>query len=205
MKQRVLRLVPAVALCGVLALLSGCFLLPNDPPVAAFTATPSEGSAPLSVSFDASDSYDPDGVVTSYRWSFGDGTSGSGMYPTHTYAQPGTYPVQLTVEDRRQATGTATAEIVARAGTNYAIIIGIAAYARISPLDYTDDDAEAVAQRLVSLPGWESDNMALLLNSQATSVNFTRLLDALQEGSEDDVLFIFFSGHGNRVEDTNGD
>jgi hypothetical protein len=205
MKQRVLRLVPAVALCGVLTLLSGCFLLPNDPPVAAFTATPSEGSAPLSVSFDASDSYDPDGLVMSYRWSFGDGTSGSGMYPTHTYAQPGTYPVQLTVEDRRQATGTATAEIVARAGTNYAIIIGIAAYARISPLDYTDDDAEAVAQRLVSLPGWESDNMALLLNSQATSVNFTRLLDALQEGSEDDVLFIFFSGHGNRVEDTNGD
>jgi len=205
MKQRGLRLVPAVVLCGALVLLSGCFLLPNDLPVAVFTATPSEGSAPLFVSFDASDSYDPDGVVTSYRWSFGDGTSGSGMTPTHTYAQPGTYTVELTVEDRRQATGTATAEIVARAGTNYAIIIGIAAYARMSPLDYTDDDAESVAQRLASLPGWDPDNMALLLNSQATSVNFTRLLDALQEGSEDDVLFVFFSGHGNRVEDTNGD
>jgi hypothetical protein len=205
MKQRGLRLVPAVVLCGALVLLSGCFLLPNDLPVAVFTATPSEGSAPLFVSFDASDSYDPDGVVTSYRWSFGDGTSGSGMTPTHTYAQPETYTVELTVEDRRQATGTATAEIVARAGTNYAIIIGIAAYARMSPLDYTDDDAESVAQRLASLPGWDPDNMALLLNSQATSVNFTRLLDALQEGSEDDVLFVFFSGHGNRVEDTNGD
>jgi hypothetical protein len=205
MKQRVLRLVPAVVLSLALVLLSGCFLLPNDPPVAVFTATPSEGSAPLSVAFDASESYDPDGFVRSYRWSFGDGTSGSGMYVTHLFAQPGTYTVQLTVEDRRQVSTTATVVIVARAGTNYAIIIGIAAYARMSPLDYTDDDAESVAQRLASLPGWDPDNMALLLNSQATSANFTRLLDALQEGTEDDVLFIFFSGHGNRVEDTNGD
>jgi len=205
MKQRVLRRVPAVVLCGALVLLSGCFLLPNDPPVAVFTATPSEGSTPLFVTFDASDSYDPDGLVTSYRWAFGDETSGSGMYATHTYTQPGTYTVELTVEDRRQTTSTATAEIVARAGTNHAIIIGIAAYARISQLDYTDDDAESVAQRLVSLPGWEPDNMVLLLNSEATRANFTRFLDALQGGSEDDVLFIFFSGHGNRVEDTNGD
>jgi len=205
MKQRVLRLVPAVVLCGALVLLSGCFLLPNDPPVATFTSTPSEGSAPLSVSFDASGSYDPDGTVTSYRWTFGDGESGSGMYATHTYAQPRTYTVELTVEDRRQTTSTATAEIVARAGTNYAIIIGIANYARTSQLNYTDDDAESVAQRLASLPGWDPDNMALLVNSQATSANFTRLLDVLREGTEDDVLFIFFSGHGNRVEDTNGD
>jgi hypothetical protein len=205
MKQRGLRLVPAVVLCGALVLLSGCFLLPNDPPVAVFTAIPSEGSAPLSVAFDASDSYDPDGFVRSYRWSFGDETSGSGMTPTHTYAQPGTYTVELTVEDRRQATATATAEIVARAGTNYAIVIGIATYARMSPLDYTDDDAESVAQRLASLPGWDPDNMALLLNSQATSANFMAVLDELQGGTEDDVLFIFFSGHGNRVEDTNGD
>jgi len=205
MKQRVLRLVPAVALCGAVVLLSGCFLLPNDPPVAAFTATPSEGSAPLSVAFDASDSYDPDGLVASYRWSFGDGTSGSGMVAAHTYEQPGTYTVQLTVEDRRQAMSTASGEIVARAGTNYAIIIGIAAYARITPLDYTDDDAESVAQRLASLPGRDPNNMALLLNSQATSANFMALLNELQGGTEDDVLFIFFSGHGNRVEDTNGD
>jgi PKD repeat protein len=205
MKQRVLRFFPAVTLCGALVLLAGCFLVPNDPPVAAFTATPSEGNAPLSVAFDASGSYDPDGVVRSYRWLFGDGTTGAGMFVTHVYAAPGTYTVRLTVEDRREASSAATATIVARVGTNYAIIIGIAAYARISQLDYTDDDAESVAQRLASLPGWDPENMVLLLNSQATSANFTRLLDALQEGTEDDVLFVFYSGHGNRVEDTNGD
>jgi len=206
MKQRVLRLVPAVVLCGAVVLLSGCFLLPNDPPVATFTSTPSEGRAPLSVLFDATASRDPDGVVTSYRWTFGDKTSGGGMTPTHIYAQPGTYTVELTVGDRRQATDTATDEIVARAGTNYAIIMGIASYAPpVNPLSYTDDDAESVAQRLASLPGWDPNNMVLLLNSQATSANFMALLNELQGETEDDILFIFFSGHGNRVEDTNGD
>jgi hypothetical protein len=206
MKQRVLRLVPAVVLSGALAFLSGCFLVPNDPPVAAFTATPPEGSAPLSVAFDASDSYDPDGTVTSYRWSFGDGTSGSGMVATHIYAQPGTYMVQLTVEDRRQASSAATATIVARAGTNYAIIVGIAAYAPpMNPLSYTDDDAGALRDRLLSLPGWEPSHIVLLLNHQGTLANFRAALDGLANASPDDVLLVFFSGHGNVYEDANGD
>lgn len=206
MKQRVLRLAPAVVLCGALVLLSGCFLFPNDPPVATFTSTPSEGGAPLSVSFDASGSYDPDGLVTSYRWSFGDGTSGSGMIATHIYAQPGTYTVQLTVEDRRQASSAATATIVARAGTHYAIIVGIAAYAPpMNPLSYTDDDAGALRDRLLSLPGWEPSHVVLLLNHQGTLANFRAALDGLANASPDDILLVFFSGHGNVYEDTNGD
>ncbi len=204
MKQRILRAL-AVAACGTLVFLSGCFLLPNDSPVALFTATPSEGSAPLSVTFDASDSYDPDGSMKSYRWSFGDGTSGSGVYPTHIYDEPGTYTARLTVEDRRGAASTATAAIVARSGSNYAIVIGIAAYARMPRLDYTDDDGESVARALAELPGWDSDHVTLLLNSRATTAEFTRLLDELQSGNEDDVLFVFFSGHGNRVQDAGGD
>jgi len=33
--------------------------------------------------------------VTSYMWEFGDGTTGSGQSPTHTYAAPGTYTVTV--------------------------------------------------------------------------------------------------------------
>jgi gliding motility-associated-like protein len=38
--------------------------------------------------------------ATSYLWSFGDGSTGSAAFsPTHTYAQPGTYTVQLAISD----------------------------------------------------------------------------------------------------------
>jgi flagellar hook assembly protein FlgD len=39
----------------------------------------------------------PAGFIDSYAWAFGDGTSGTGPSPTHTYAQPGTYTATLTV------------------------------------------------------------------------------------------------------------
>ncbi|MBL4862299.1 MAG: PKD domain-containing protein, partial [Crocinitomicaceae bacterium] len=39
------------------------------------------------------------GVITSWTWDFGDGNTGSGTSPTHTYAADGTYTVQLTITD----------------------------------------------------------------------------------------------------------
>lgn len=36
-------------------------------------------------------------VVTNYLWKFGDGTTSSALSPTHTFSQPGNYPVQLFV------------------------------------------------------------------------------------------------------------
>jgi len=45
----------------------------NNRPVAAFTATPNAGPANLLVHFDASDSFDPDGDIVKYEWSFNTG------------------------------------------------------------------------------------------------------------------------------------
>ncbi|MBN1925615.1 MAG: T9SS type A sorting domain-containing protein [Prolixibacteraceae bacterium] len=57
-----------------------------------------EGYAPLSVKF-----YNPSqpyGVsIAGYKWEFGDGTSSTLKQPTHTYQNPGTYTVSLTVTD----------------------------------------------------------------------------------------------------------
>src|SRR5579875_610372 len=55
-----------------------------------------------------------------YNWSFGDGTSGTGQNPTHTYSAAGTYTATLTVADVTFSgtTGSATAQVcVAPAGS----------------------------------------------------------------------------------------
>jgi len=58
----------------------------------------------VSCSFDASGSTDLDGTVASYAWDFGDGTSGSGATPDHTYSAGGAQTVTLTVTDDQGAT-----------------------------------------------------------------------------------------------------
>lgn len=51
------------------------------------------------VAFDAGASSDEDGEIIAYRWRFGDGHEGEGVAPSHVYANPGEYPVDLAVED----------------------------------------------------------------------------------------------------------
>ncbi len=72
---------------------------PNQAPVASFTASPTTGVAPLAVTFDAAASGDPDGNIASYKWTYGDGNTGSGVTSNHTYSQAGTYTATLTVTD----------------------------------------------------------------------------------------------------------
>ena len=86
----------------------------NNPPTASFTASPPSGGAPLAVSFNASGSSDPDGLIVSYAWTFGDSESASGVTTNHTYPV-GTYTAQLTVTDNGGATDTATITISAEA------------------------------------------------------------------------------------------
>lgn len=67
-------------------------------PTARFTATPTTGMVPLTVTFDASSSVAADGgPVSGYAWDFGDGTTGSGRVVSHTYETPGEYTPDLTV------------------------------------------------------------------------------------------------------------
>ncbi len=58
------------------------------------------------VTFDGSGSYDPDGTIISYAWTFGDGNSGTGSAPTHIYGDNGVFIVVLTVTDDSSEIGT---------------------------------------------------------------------------------------------------
>jgi PKD repeat protein len=88
----------------------------NQPPTASFTATPISGQAPLTVAFDASASSDPDGSIASYGWNFGDGTSGTGVTASRTYAAAGTFTVLLTVTDNSGGTASTTRSLTVSAG-----------------------------------------------------------------------------------------
>jgi chitodextrinase len=49
--------------------------------------------------FSAQNSSDEDGDIEKYYWNFGDGSTSDDINALHTYSEPGTYNVTLTVED----------------------------------------------------------------------------------------------------------
>jgi PKD repeat protein len=81
----------------------------NRPPIASFTQSSSTVSTGDTVNFNASASYDPDGLIASYFWSFGDGANATGMTVNHSYIENGSYTVILTVTDNDGSTGTVNA------------------------------------------------------------------------------------------------
>ena len=68
-------------------------VIPIEPPQASFTAFPSSGTAPLRVSLSDTST----GTVSSHLWDFGDGYKSEIPNPSHTFKEPGTYTVRLTV------------------------------------------------------------------------------------------------------------
>jgi PKD repeat protein len=72
------------------------------------------------VLFDGSGSYDADGVVVGWEWSFGDGIKGVGMQTWHMYSKAETYAVSLAVTDNRGAVSTSTWTIVVEEPVNKA-------------------------------------------------------------------------------------
>ncbi|MFO8034066.1 MAG: PKD domain-containing protein [Candidatus Bipolaricaulota bacterium] len=78
----------------------------NQPPVAQFNFSPSEPDVNEWITFDASNSYDPDARIVEYAWDFDDGATGTGRITQKRYSSEGTYTVRLTVTDNDGATDT---------------------------------------------------------------------------------------------------
>jgi PKD repeat protein len=89
---------------------------PVPPPAPENRAPTADGSAGepyvalfgQEILFNGSKSYDSDGTIVTYHWTFGDGTTEDGMKVTHNYTSPGNYSVTLTVTDNKGATDTYT-------------------------------------------------------------------------------------------------
>lgn len=77
-------------------------------PTAAFTSSCSA----LACSFNGSGSTDDKGI-SGYAWNFGDGSTGTGVTPSHTYAAGGSYTVTLTVTDTIGQTASTSRTVTA--------------------------------------------------------------------------------------------
>jgi len=79
----------------------------NRPPIADAQG-PYSGYRNISIIFDGSKSYDPDGFIMNYTWEFGDGTKAYGMFTTHKFNKTGVYIISLTVKDNESILNTTT-------------------------------------------------------------------------------------------------
>ncbi|MEZ5704633.1 MAG: PKD domain-containing protein [Burkholderiaceae bacterium] len=96
--------------------LAGCI------PIPVLDISPTAAVVGEEVTFDGSgtivSNIPEDTVAVSYRWTFGDGTKGSGETTTHTYEKEGTYEVTLRVIDSAGRVGeTMETVTVTKSGT----------------------------------------------------------------------------------------
>ena len=84
---------------GATALSNQVTIIVHDrPPCSSFTFSPNAPTDADEVVFSDASS-DADGTITSWEWSFGDGTTSTEKDPHHTFPDDGTYEVSLTVTD----------------------------------------------------------------------------------------------------------
>jgi len=99
-------------------------------------------------------------------------------------------------------------------GRRYAVVVGVTAYEdeQIAPLQYAKNDAIRIADLLIQRGGFERQRVYLLVNGVAEGEQLPaegispiranllqRLQYAAESTGEDDLLLLFFAGHGTEV------
>ena len=92
-------------------------------------------------------------------------------------------------------------------GNRYAVCVGISEYQhdRVPPLQVCHKDAQRMADALKQRCG--VNDVTVLTNGQATAKAIEKAIfhDLVRKTKPGDTVFIFFSCHGGRTADTNGD
>ncbi len=83
----------------------------NLPPVAVILTSTLNANINELITFDGTNSFDPDGKIVNYFWDFGDGSSANGANLQHSFNNVGIYTVTLTVTDDKGAKGSANVKI----------------------------------------------------------------------------------------------
>jgi PKD repeat protein len=80
-------------------------------PIATFEYIPQDPHTDELITFNASQSLDTYGTITSFFWDFGDATNSTGELATHSYTDHGNYTVTLVITDNDGLTDTASINI----------------------------------------------------------------------------------------------
>jgi PKD repeat protein len=86
--------------------------VPTVPLIANFTASPVNGTAPLTVTFQDESFGNP----TRITYTFGDGISATGANQIHTYRYPGVYTVNQTITRYEPGSGTIVSNVSVQKG-----------------------------------------------------------------------------------------
>lgn len=89
----------------------------NPTPVADFLEDKKTGCYPTHINFTNTSTAGGGGTITSYSWSFGDGTQDTAKNPNHIYTLAGTFPVTLYVTNSFGCTGNTQIKNVQNAVT----------------------------------------------------------------------------------------
>jgi PKD repeat protein len=124
------------------------------PPAAAFTADATAGNAPLTIQF--TDQSTPGSApITAWQWDFGDGTAASAeQNPKHTYANPGTFTVTLSVTTSVAANTATKPDYIVLQGAPVASFTAAPASGN-APLTVHFTDTSAAGTSPITLRQWD--------------------------------------------------
>jgi PKD repeat protein len=125
----------------------------NQPPTARMSADCQD----LVCTVTGDGSSDPEGLLSSYQWDFGDGTSSTQADDTHTYASAGTYTVTLKVTDAGGLSDT----------TNQTIHVGSTGPA-VAFVGSNATQGNATSQTVAVPSGVAADNGMVLVSTVAS-------------------------------------
>jgi len=157
------------------------------------------------------------GSAAAFAWEFGDGTRGEGQETIHAFADGGTYAVTVVALDGAgheiaRCTEDVTAQSLPR--SRWGVVVGIDDYlyadARTCPgfcdLSFCEADAEGVTAALAGHTScYDQGELAVLLSEGATrAAIYEAFQTTIREARPGDLVVFYFSGHGARTWDDEG-
>ena len=168
---------------------------PPGSPQVSCAASPQSGTAPLSVNFNSTAS-SPNGSIAAENWDFGDGQTGTGAAPSHTYTASGSFTARITVTDSAGVTASASTTITVSPASS-----GGGGQLRVMQynIDFTEgtdciDDANRTASTISSMNPdivsmaevWQTDGAQTIANllTQKTGTNWYVYTAPLYPGAQ---------------------